>query len=76
MECKMNDIAVRYSKLNKKQQKVVDDIIELLITKNDSGENYYNIESNIETGLEELKKYKEGNLTTTSAEDFLNELSY
>jgi hypothetical protein len=47
MECKMNDIAVRYSRLNKKQQKVVDDLIEKL-----SGE----VDKTLQ--LEKKEKYK------------------
>jgi hypothetical protein len=34
-----------------------------------------NVLKNIKTGLQEVKLFKEGKLKTTSAKDFLNELS-
>jgi hypothetical protein len=57
---------------NKRELQLVEKVLEALniqFVENDSS-----VMENIKNGLEEMKLFKKGNLKTTPAQDFLNEL--
>ncbi len=57
---------------NKRELQLVEKVLEALniqFIENDSS-----VMENIKNGLEEIKLFKKGNLKTTPAQDFLNEL--
>jgi hypothetical protein len=57
---------------NKRELQLVEKVLEALniqFIENDSS-----VMENIKSGLEEMKLFKKGNLKTTPAQDFLNEL--
>lgn len=48
--------------------------LDFVVVNDDTGDTKEEVKANLKQAFKDLKKYKEGNLETTPAKDFLNEL--